>query len=378
MGTDLSVCYLANPNSVHVADWLSLDPSLCRNVQIWHINENPDEGVVAESRDRDAWSPIGDSWRWIPKAIRYAALGAVARFRLPPRTLVHAHSASGYGLAALIAGRPFILTTYGSEVLSAKERSWLYRRILSLALDRASVITCTSPQMHRCLRMQFGVPASKIRQFSLGVDPLFTEPTAPRSRCELDTLRFVSLRSIAPLYRTIELVQAFRSFVQGGARTELVLVEGNANGDYLRKVEAIAAECPLIRIVRGPLSRRQIRDLLDSCHFSVSVPDSDQLSATILESMVRQVVPVLRDLDAYEPVSAASIQVAGASDLRAGILVALREAAACMRLDFDARSVVARRLVIERFGRDAAWAEYRAMIQQANDNRSEMASVRCI
>lgn len=306
------VFMLANPYSPHVRHWRALLDKLGAEVRVFTAHAST-EGP-ASSCEHDSVFPLG-RLRKMPVFARYVALGLWARFtsRIPGGTLLHAHNTSGYGLSAFLSGRPYIITTYGSEIFDAKNRGKLYRLLLRRILMGARAITSASPAMTDALTRDFVLPTAKVHEFSLGVSENFVYSEAARlgTRAALgikESPVWMVNRRIHPHYHTLEVVKAFLAFRKVHACGHLVLAAGDADREYLQKVEELCAGLPEVRLIKGFLSQTELAELLCAADFCISVPGTDQLSSSILEGAACGAYPVLAKLAAYAPVSNFSYQ----------------------------------------------------------------------
>ncbi|KTD04514.1 hypothetical protein Lgee_0124 [Legionella geestiana] len=306
------VFMLANPYSPHVRHWRALLDKLGAEVRVFTAHEST-EGP-ASSRESDSVFPLG-RLRKLPIYARYVALGLWARFtpRIPRGTLLHAHNTSGYGLSAFLSGRPYIITTYGSEIFDAQNRGKLYRLLLRRILRGARAVTSASPAMTEALTRNFALPKSIVHEFSLGVSENFVYSEAARlgTRATLgikDSPVWMVNRRIHPHYHTLEVVKAFLAFRKAHGCGHLVLAAGDADRQYLQKVEQLCAELPEVQLIKGFLSQTELAKLLCAADFCISVPGTDQLSSSILEGAACGAYPVLAKLASYAPVSDFSYQ----------------------------------------------------------------------
>jgi len=216
----------------------------------------------------------------------------------------HAHNSSGYGLAALISGHQYVLTTYGSEIFDAGQRGKFYRLLIHRVLRKALCITCTSRGMLEALTNQFGVERERVSFFSLGVTSEFTAKSVVRSfPVDRNGRVWFANRRILPLYRTQEIVEAFLRFKNNGGKGKLILIKGDSSGAYFEVIRQLVAPRNDVELVTEFLSPPEMIELLDQCDFTLSFPDSDQLSSSILEGMARGCIPVLRNLASYAELS---------------------------------------------------------------------------
>ena len=303
-----TITLIANPYSVHVLRWLQLYEKAGITVRIESPERKQDgapEGVTIEH--------LAPGWIPGPSFLRYRRAGKAARQRTrQPGEILHAHCTSGSGYTALLSGHPYIVTTYGSEVFGARERGRLYHWMIKRVLRHASLITATAPKMVRTLVEEFSIPEERIRMFSLGYDSALFSPVEDKQRRELrrrldlpSTERvWVINRRTLSLYRTVEVVSGFLEFCRDHADGQLVVLSGDDDPVYsqqLREVIAASHHKSRVHLVGEFLPAEGVAQWLRAADFAISVPKTDQLSTSILEAMACGAVPILSDLEAYQP-----------------------------------------------------------------------------
>lgn len=304
------VVMLGNAQSPHLKQWL----------------EYYDHPTVLSLPPLDARMPIYSDGRvvffrfpflkFLPAFLQYFLLGVYARLRFSG-CIFHAHNASGYGLSALVSANKYVLTTYGSEIYLASKRGRFYQWMIKLILRRATIITATSPQMLEALS-HYGVEY-KTRVFSLGVSDEFL--SNPKTKKNVSPVWFVN-RRVAPIYNTNVIIEAFKRFRMDGGKGELWLLEGDSDCQYMTEIKSMISDFPEIKLVEGFLSRYEIIECLDGADYVISVPDSDQLSSSVLEGMARGCIPILSPLSAYSGLESISVTVS----LKSGLLDGLEKA----------------------------------------------------
>lgn len=305
MSSSTQVIFLANAYSPHVTHWIQV---LARNLI---------HPVVFTIHEKGVGSKIGapvmlllKNYGWMPTTLRYIFAGLYIRFFMGKKSrleLFHAHNTSGYGLMAYLSGAPYILTTYGSEIFSANQKGWLYKAVIRKILHKAIYITGTTEAMAHSLMYDFGVSRNKITIFSLGLEGpfVYSKTMRQQERSALnvpsdDTPIFFANRRIHPHYNVVPLVRAFRTIYAQQQKGLLLLLEGDSDKQYLKLVEQEMAGCDAIKIIRGFIDQQQLCAYLCASDFVVSIPNSDQLSSSILEAAACMNVPILSDIDAYD------------------------------------------------------------------------------
>lgn len=296
----MNICYVANVNSPHLKEWIEL-LEVGTQITFATIESNIDEEKLCQNRVTiENIITLPSLMRKLPKQLQYIILGIIIRFNKEKNLIVHAHNASGYGLTAAISGKKYLLTTYGSEIFHASNKSKLYNLLLKFSLNRAVKLTATTQVMQDQLEQDHSIPARKVDMFSLGVsDQFFKNSISEKTWDDEQGPIWFSNRRILPLYRITDIVQAFIAFKTNGGKGSLILLQGDADGPYFEDVSSMIADREDIRLVKGFVDTDTIIKLLDESHFTISMPMTDQLSSSLLEPMARKCVPIAAAIDAY-------------------------------------------------------------------------------
>lgn len=303
---------VGNASSPHVKLWLRV---LKSEFQLSLYDVNRTCGPAIEDSGIQAEAPLRQPSLRRFKILQYLILGLWLKSQRLPG-LIHAHNTSGYGLSALLSGNSYIVTTYGSEIYEASNRGTLYSMLIKRVLSNASLITASTDYMAEVLETKFSISRDKIFCRML-LDPLFAEVDETTKASGRRTW-FVN-RRMTELYRTLDVVSAFNSFLELGGEGNLVLLEGDADRSYAQRVSAAIGSNPNIRTIKGIIGQSQMICELNAAHFAISVPLSDQLSSAILEAAACGTVPIIRNLPSYRAVSPICVTV----DEESGAIAAL-------------------------------------------------------
>lgn len=289
----MQIEFFGNQASVHLATWRRLYDLLGRAITgFWSIHalsgDYPAERGLPPSR--------------LPKLLLYAWLGLRARRALRGRdVLVHAHGASGYGLAALLCGRPYVVTVYGSEVFDER-RSALYRFMVRLVLRRARAVTVTTPHARDYIAATFGIPLARLHYFHTGIDVAALDALPVTAPAGDGGRRVLSVRNAAPHYRTEAIIAAFLAATAGrSAGDTLTVIEGNGDKAYWALLQERFGTAPGVRFRPGLVPHGEFLRLMAAHDICVSFPLSDQLSTTLVEALYLGKVLVCADLASYAP-----------------------------------------------------------------------------
>ncbi|WP_372741146.1 glycosyltransferase [Neptunomonas sp.] len=289
------VYFLANAYSPHVRQWVYKNKEVDIDVDV--ITVDIGGPVKPEANVIYIGFPILRRF----KLLQYIYAGLYLRYSRKYIGLLHAHNTSGYGLAAYLSGRSYYLTTYGSEIYSCDHKSRLYCRIIKVVLDKALRVSSTSHKMKSYLVDKLNISHSKIYNFSLGVNSVFTNIGA----FDKDEFIIFSNRRIGELYNTNLIIDGFYKFSKRfpNVATKLILLEGDLDSKYANSVYNKINRYGLsnrIDIIKGFVSESELVGYYAKSSCSVSIPKSDQLSSSILESISAGVLPIVSQLSAYK------------------------------------------------------------------------------
>lgn len=262
-----------------------------------------------------------------PKILSYLLLGFRLRFSRAP--FVHAHGASGYGLAAWLSGKPYIATVYGSEVLA--QHSFFFRLMMRIILQHARIVTVTSKMTRAKLISEFKVSPTKIRCFHTGLDTATIDSirTAAHKEQARDRIRVLSMRNTAKHYRTKDIIESCIALARDGYAIDLTIPLGNGDIQYFRKLKE-SYSIPWITFIERRLDNSEMLELMSNSTVCVSYPTSDQMSTTILEALYLGRPVVMNFLDAYSDLINATgesrgLYVTHSGDLAATLRCALED-----------------------------------------------------
>ncbi|WP_338446757.1 hypothetical protein V5F89_02880 [Pelagerythrobacter marensis] len=334
---------LGNSSSPHLRTWLRVLPARF-NVVVYDIHTN--RPSIIDSSLTPIIVPLARVFRFTGKLVQYTALGLWLRWFCRRDGLLHAHNASGYGLSALLSGRDYIVTVYGSEIYNAHQRGLIYNWILKEIISSSKLVTTSSDHMRSTIVKKYGLRPERIFSKML-LDPIFLEANEEDRRGQVRTW-FVN-RRMAELYCTISVVEAFKTFIGSGGVGALVLLEGDADTHYAARVRAATVGCSSIEIITGFVDQDKLIEHLSRSHFCISVPESDQFSSSILEGAACGVIPILRNLESYKAVSDISIVLRADDGLKGALVSMFRETASLSDSSIKLMSRKARNFAMKNF-----------------------------
>jgi glycosyltransferase involved in cell wall biosynthesis len=232
----------------------------------------------------------------LPPALRYPlaaiAVRRIARAFRPQ--VVSAHFVPNYGLiAALVCRRPWVLSTWGSDIMTDPHRSAFHRWRVRYVLDRAAFVTSDAQVLTERIR-GFGVPADHILTFPYGVDTgMFLPAATPPPGGPL----VLSNRKLEALYHVETIIDAFSAVREALPDATLTVAGDGSARDRLAARAQTSPAAAAITFV-GAVDHAHMPALLREHHLYVSTSPSDTTSVSLLEAMAAGLFPVVTDIPA--------------------------------------------------------------------------------
>lgn len=279
--------FLGNPASPHLETWRVLYARRGRSVAALYTIHAP-RGEF----------PIQRRIRAVGKVLSYVALGLWLRRRARRGDVLHAHGASGYGLAALLSGRPYVATIYGSEVLASRRRA--YSAMMRCVLRHAALVTVTSRAAAKRLMDIEPALSNRVLCFHTGIDPARLAGIAEDHARDTPSgpIRVMCIRNCGPQYRTREIILAVRSVVHEAPPFSLTVPLGNGDPVYFARLRAEFDE-PWLEFIDGALPHEAFLASVRDAEICINFPRSDQTSATLIEAVWFDRPVLTANLEAY-------------------------------------------------------------------------------
>lgn len=233
---------------------------------------------------------------FLPDALRYP-LGCLALRRIMREfrpDVVSAHFVPNYGLMAALAYRgPWVMSAWGSDIMSVPEKSSFHRWRTRFVLDRAPWVTSDAQVLTEKIH-SFGVPADRILTFPYGVDTGLFAPGAPPAQ---PGPLILSNRKLEALYRIDVVIDAFSAVRE--ALPDAALTIAGDGGEKARLVERADSSTGVARIrFIGDVAHDRMPALLREHHIYLSTSPADTTSVSLLEAMAVGLFPIVTDIPA--------------------------------------------------------------------------------
>jgi glycosyltransferase involved in cell wall biosynthesis len=270
----MKICYLADAANVHTQKWARFFVE--RGNDVWVISFRPANipGVKVH-HIRALLGKIG----YLLTARQTSRL----IHHISP-DLLHAHHATSYGLIGALSGyHPYLISSWGSDVIWSPHQLFLFDWILRYNFKQADRITATSRMLARATAV-FCPANTKVHVVPFGVD---TDVFAPHSTHAYPdrppTIGIV--KTLRPRYGIRELILAFHQIADAFPDTRLVIVGGGEQyADLRAMVVNLGMETRIT--LTGHVSHEHIPEYLRSFDLFVvsSLTDRESFGVAAVEA----------------------------------------------------------------------------------------------
>lgn len=281
----LHLCLIGDAASIHLKRWALAMVERGFRVSVISTTAQELDGVRVI-----ALPSVRHSHQWF---LRLPKLRRVIRALAPD--IVHAHYITSYGMWGAACGRrPLVLTAWGSDILVTPRRNIVLKALTGWTLRRASLITADSRDVLAEIR-DYG-PCAALQEVFWGAD---TERFRPHEGLRNPGFHVASMRAWEPNYCIDVIVRAFAQFVAArpASAAMLHLFGGGSQAASLRELVSHLGMARQV-VWHGWLAPQVLADSLAVCDLSVTVPESDATSVSLLESMACGLPVIASDLPA--------------------------------------------------------------------------------
>jgi glycosyltransferase involved in cell wall biosynthesis len=208
--------------------------------------------------------------------------------------VVNAHFVPNYGMVAAVAGRkPWVLSTWGSDILTDPLKSPFHKMRTRFVLRRADYVTSDAQVMTDEIA-SMGIPNERVLTFPYGVD---LERFRPRADPLQEGPRILSNRKLTPVYGVTTLIDAFPAVREAFHQATLTVAgDGELRSELLARAERSIARRAIVFV--GDVDHARMPALLRDHNLYVSTSLSDTTSVSLLEAMACGLFPIVSDIPA--------------------------------------------------------------------------------
>lgn len=273
----------------HQVWFLQLEGEGLHNIRLLPPGVNLVKGI---GKRGDAENP--DAWLHL-----MPAFGAILEEISPD--LIQAGPVQSCGfITAMSNFHPFLLMSWGSDILVDTERDPLWRWITIFALRHADILQCDCLAVKEKVETLLNFPSERIVQFPWGVDlervTTGADKLGLKKRLEWETnFVILSARSWEPIYGIDTVLAAFSMAYAQNPRLRLILLGG---GSLAPEISHFLDMHKLGQVVHRPgiIGEEHVPDYLRGADLYLSCSKSDGTSVSLLEAMATGLPAAVSDI----------------------------------------------------------------------------------
>lgn len=214
--------------------------------------------------------------------------------------LVHLHAQHYLSSAVIPSDIPYVLTSWGIEVLDLPEANFVFKTWAKITAAKAKMITVDA-ELLKNIWIKNGVDLQKVRVIPFGVDTRLFNPdmdgSRVRNRLRLEDNETVVI-STRPFYNhhydVERLIRATPLVVKEHPDAKFIIKGAGPLEAYLKRLASSLNVSDSIRFV-GVVPYNEIRQYLAASDVYVSTCFMDTTSVSLLEAMACGLAPVVTD-----------------------------------------------------------------------------------
>lgn len=301
----MKICFIADANSIHTHRWLQ--PLINQGHEITLISPQTVKSAIADN------IKVIDLTKFtnLPK-LRWITWGTWIKkyLREHKPNVLHAHYLPGAGWLGYLANyHPFILTSWGSDLLIEPNISIVRRFLFFQATSKCDILTVPSKVMYK-RATELGIRYEKIRLIPWGVERDIFKPSpndrvitrrelgiSPKSKILL------SPRGISQIYNIGIILEAFRELLSENQNLILILLKYNVDEDYLSELTDKIEQYQIDKFVRwipAQKSHESMARLYRLADVTISIPSSEGYGLSVYEAISCGCATVITDLPVFE------------------------------------------------------------------------------
>ena len=280
----IKLCIVGDGLSLHTQRWMS--EMLQRNFEVSLITDAP---VQLDNIQTFVVPRKWGSLSWFSGIFK---VRKIVRSIQPD--IIHGHYITSYGLWAMSSPCAIkVLTAWGSDLLITAKQNRITRFITRWIIQQAHWITADSQQLVDEVN-HYHAPADEV-QWGIEFDRV--------ANIAMDTnknqFRFISLRLWKPVYHIEDIIQAFATVCHKypDIPMQLCLLAGGILKPALNQLVDRLSIRQQVKLI-GAVSEADMLFYLKNSDVSITIPESDGTSMSLLESMAMKLPVIASDLPA--------------------------------------------------------------------------------
>jgi glycosyltransferase involved in cell wall biosynthesis len=207
--------------------------------------------------------------------------------------IIHIHQANSFSFITILAVRhlkiPIIITAWGDDILILPKKNFILRKMVLYSLKHAQAFTSDSANMSAEIKRLTNTDNKQVITVNFGVDVDKT--------IKIKSNTIYSNRLHFDFYRIDKIIYAFDRFATINPNWKLIIAgEGEAT-EKLKEIAKSVSNSNLIEFV-GWVDKPTNQNYYNISKMFISIPTTDATSASLLEAIASDCIPIVSDLPA--------------------------------------------------------------------------------
>lgn len=301
----MRILILADANAAHSIKWIEELTNRRIEMKIFSL-QTPNFDLYSDNVNRNDF--ISVAFKDESKAVEgsLGKLEYLSSLKILKRILsefqpqiIHAHYATSYGLlGALLNFHPFVISVWGSDVMSFPGKSYLHKQILKFNFSKAVLITASSNYL-RMITSQY--TSRNVEVVPFGIDLNRFRPDNPKK--SRDGFVIGTVKGLEDYYGIGTIIQAFNLLVQNDDNAGLKLIiagDGSQKEKFINLVNQFGIQENVKFLGNYPYSK--IQELYNSFDICVFASTRESFGVAVLEAQACGIPVLVSDIDGFKEV----------------------------------------------------------------------------
>lgn len=293
----MKILLLTDPSAAHSIKWITSLSSRGLDVMVFSLTDYDASVYESFNNIKIFCAGIKESKKFLSEKslskliyIKYVGLLKKIIKQFNP-DIVHAHYASSYGLLGALSGfHPYIISVWGTDILSFPKLSYLHQKIIEHNLNKADLIMATSRYLANETRVYC---STEIVITNFGVDVDIFKPNKNKRIFKSDEIVVGTIKTLEKNYGVDILLCAFAKVIKKHPiiNLRLLIVGGGSEFNFLKK---LASQLNIVdrTIFTGKVNYMDINNYHNSLTISVIPSLRESFGVSAVESSACE-VPVI-------------------------------------------------------------------------------------
>jgi glycosyltransferase involved in cell wall biosynthesis len=196
--------------------------------------------------------------------------------------MLHAHYATSYGLVGALSGfHPFIISSWGTDVMKFPQRNFIAKSILKYNFKSADIICATSNTIKEFIQQ---VTKKSVRVIPFGINIEEFKPKPVKSLFKEEDFVIGSIKPLERIYNCDILIKSFEILSKKHLNLKLLMIGEGGESDGLKKLcKELRIEDKVIFTGRIPFSK--VSDYFNMINVLANLSEYESFGVSVVEAM---------------------------------------------------------------------------------------------